>query len=327
MPKPGLKTPFLRSKVIQEQAIGADGVFTFDMPVNPISVLLITLRPLNDTGTLANYQRYMGIAAALNRVTVTHLGAAVINMRGEDIAAFNWLRWGYMPWEANPDNTNDERRAVVLPVVFGRYPWNRQSCLPAAKRGELTLELDIDIADTGYDGMRISAEAIEFPDAKPKEYERKITISQTWAATGDNDMDLPIGNDLRGVLLWGTTGFAGASPAPSWGNVRTLLDNQETGYSGTDWEVLMADPALWGRQPNLAADHKHTVNAAGAGIEETTSVCDMNEDTTKYAYLDYDPTGDDTFVLQTAGANRFNLRVNAETADAVRAVPVEVIKV
>lgn len=317
---------FLHNIAVTERAIAADAIESYDLGVNPLSVVLLTLRPLNDTGTLANYQRYRGICAALNRVSVSYRGELIVSARGEDMAAFNWFRWGLEPWQANPDNVDNERRAVVLPIILGRYPYQGGSCFPATRRGELQLECDYDIADTGYDGLRVSVETIELPDAKPKEYEKRVQQVLTFPATGDQDLDLPVGNLVRGILLFGTTGYGGASPAPSWGRMKVLLDNVEAGFSNTDWEVAHMLPALWGRHPNLG-EHKHTVNAAGAGIEETTSVFDAMEDYTNYVYLDYDPTGDDTYALDTAGASSFKIRANAETADAVRAIPVERIKV
>lgn len=317
----------LHSRAVQDQLISADGIFTFDMAVNPLSVILLALRPLNNTGTLADYPRYRAICAAANRINLLYRGESIVSARGEDLAALNWFRWGMQPWEANPDNVDNERRCVVLPIVLGRYPYAPKSCFPATKRGELVLELDLDIADTGYDGLRISVETIELLGATPSEYEKKVQVTQTMAATGDQDLDLPIGNLNRGILLFGTTAFAGAAPAPSWGSMKVLLDNQEHGYAQTDWEVAHMLPSLWGRHPNLSGDHKHTVNAAGAGVEETTSVFDQQEDYTNYAYLDFDPTGDDTFTLDTRGHSRFHVRGNVETADAVRAIPIEVIKV
>lgn len=322
----GARMPRLLHQVtIPEQAIAADGIQAFELGVNPLSVLLVTLRPLNDTGVLANYQRYRAICAALNRLTISWNGQSIISMRGEDLAALNWLRWGMVPWEANPDNVDNERRAVVLPVVLGRSPYDVQSCFPATKRGELILECDFDIADTGYDGLRFSAESIELLDAKPKEYERRVMRTTTWAATGTNDLDLLAGLPCRGVLLFGTTGFAGATPAPSWGRIKLMLDNQEVSYHATDWEVAMMLPTLWGRQLSMV-EHKHTVNAAGAGVEETTSVFDADEDWTLYSYLDLDPTKDDTFTLDTSKGTAFVVRAEAETADAVRAYQMEVVK-
>jgi hypothetical protein len=317
----------LHNIALTERAIAADGIETYDMPVNPLSVILFTLRPLNDTGTLANYQRYRGLCAALNRISLQFRGENIISMRGEDLAAYNWLRWGMLPWVANSDNVNDERLAVVLPLILGRYPYDPSSCFPGTKRGELTLECDYDIADTGYDGLRVSAETIELVGANPKEYEKRVQQTFTTPATGDTDIDLPMGNLLRGVMLWGTTGFDGATPAPSLGRLKLMADNQEWGYANTDWEVLHMLTALQGRHAPAAADHKHTVNAAGAGVEETTSVFDSGLDFNGYAFMDLDPTGDDTFALDTAPLNSLRIRYNAETADAVRVVPVERVKV
>lgn len=317
---------FLHSTVVQEQAIGADGIYTFDLAVNPLSVVYVTFRPLNDTGTLANFARYRQICQAANRLSILFRGESIVSMKGEDIAAMNYFRHGIVPPEANFDNVDNERRAVVLPVLLGRYPWQPNSCFPATRRGELVLELDMDIADTGYDGMRISVDCLELLDAKPKEYEKKVQITQTWAATGDQDMDLPPGNLNRGILLFGTTGFGGAAPAPSWGRIKTLLDNQEHGYANVDFEVAHMLSSLWGRMP-MITDHKHGYDGSSAGIAETANTFDVGDDLLNYAFLDYDPTGDDTFSLDTRKASRFHLRANAETADAVRAIPVEVIKI
>lgn len=322
-----MKAPFLWSRTVQDQAISADGIFTFDLAVNPLSVVALTLRPLNDTGTLANYARYFAIAQSMNRVSILYRGESIVSARGEDLAALNWLRWGMLPWEANSDNVDNERRAVVLPIMLGRYPWSKSSAFPATKRGELVLELDIDVADTGYDGMRLSVECLELLGASPKEYEKKVQVTQTMVATGDQDVDLPIGNLNRGLLLFGTTPFGGASPSPSWGSLKVLLDNQEAGYAQTDWEVAHMLSALWGRSAPVSAHHRHIYDGSSAGIAETTAVHDVGVDFEQYAFLDYDPTGDDAFALDTRGASRFHVRGNVETADAVRVIPIERIMV
>lgn len=329
---------FLHSVTVQEQLISADGVFQFEMAVNPLSVILIHLKPLNDTGTLASFQSYKGICAALNRVTLSFRGESIISGRGEDLAALNYFRWGIMPFQGQHDDTDNERRSAVLPLILGRFPYDPRSCFPATRRGELFLELDIDIADTGYDGLRLSVESIELLEAKPVEFERKITISQTFAATGDNLVDLPVGNLIRGALLFGTTPFLGAAPAPSWGRVRALLDNREVGYAASDFEVIQMLHTLWGRQPPAYDGHMHRVDATavvttqptlsgpfnvGSGIAGATDITGWNQ----YGYLDFDPTGNDAHSIQTGGHTRFALRADVETADAVRVISVEAVKV
>lgn len=327
---------FNHSVAVQDQLIAADGIFSFDLAVNPLSVIYIALRPLNDTGTLANFQSYRGIAAAMNRVSVLYRGETIVGMRGEDVVAMNYFRHGIMPFQGQHDDTDNERRCCVVPILMGRWPYKSTSCFPACRRGELTLELDLDIADTGYDGLRLSVETVEILDAHPKEYEKKVQLLQTTAATGDGDFDLPPGNVNRGLLLWGTTPFAGATPAPSWGRVKVLLDNQEALYSATDFEVSQAISSLWGRQPPTYDGHMHrfTDGAGGAGVATTSGpfnvgagiagAVDINS-WMQYSWLDFDPTGDDQFSLNTRGKSRYHLRANYETADAVRVVPIEVI--
>lgn len=326
----------LHNIAIQEQAIAADGVVQFDLPVNPLSVILLALRPLNDTGTLANFNFYRSVAAAMNRVSVVYRGEAIRSMRGEDLAAYNYFRHGIIPIQANPDNVDNERRCVVVPIIMGRFPYMKSSCFPETRRGELQLEIDFDIADTGYDGMRFSVETVELLGARPKEFEKIVAVNQTFAATGEVDVDLPCtGNGVRGILCFGTTGFGGAAPAPSWGRVRTLLDGSEVGYAGTDFEVAMTLGQLWGRQLP-AFPHAHGVTVSGCAQTHVETISTFNQSSgddnlasdswLNYMFLDFDPTGDDEWTLQTKGKSKLQIRANAETADAVRAYPIEVIK-
>lgn len=328
---------FLVSNQVPERNIAADGVYTFDLGVRPTSAILIQLRPLNDTGTLANWNNAIRIASAINRVTVLWRGQAIHSMRGEDLVAFNWLRWGMLPtmYASNDDDTNNERRCVTVPIVMGRFPFDKQSCFPAPNKGELTIELDLDIADTGYDTLNLSIDTLELPDARPKEYEKRVQQTMTFAATGNNDMDLPVGNTIRGMLLWGTTAYVGAAPAPSWGSVSVLLDNEEKGFRSVDFEAIGAMQSLLGRiglNPT-EDDHLHRVTTDGNAQPELTTLGAGGHGPTgagtyrNYAFLDFDPTGDDEYSLKTANARRLQIRANAETADAVRCVPIEVIKV
>lgn len=323
--------PFHISDIVTERAPAADGVYTHDLGVRPLSVLLLNLKPLNDTGTLANWCNAFRIAQSINRLSILARGENIISMRGEDVMAMNFYRWGMVPQLLNPDNTDNERRSLTLPIIMGRYPFMASSCFPAMGKGELVVELDIDIVDTGYDGMRYSLTALELPNASPKEYEKRVQQTFTNNTTGFQDIDITVGNLIRGMLLWGTTSFTGATPAPSWGSVSALLDNAEIGYRAVTWETLQMLHALMGRLPLPPSedDHKHTVNAAGAGIEETAGGGGYNIATTyqNYAFMDFDQTGDDTNAIDTANASRLQLRTDVETADAVRCIPIERITV
>lgn len=329
---------FLHNIAVQKRAL-ATGVYDFDLAVNPLSVVLLSLLPTNSTANLAQFASYRAIAQAINRVSILYRGEAIVSMRGDDLAALNYYRWGIMPIQANHHDTNGEQRAVVLPIILGRFPYDGQSCFPATRRGELVLEVDVNNAGTGYTGLTFSAETIELLDAKPLEYEKKVQVQQTNLATGDQDVDLVCtGNMIRGILLFGTTPYTGAVPVPSFNRVKVLLDNQEAGYCNTNWEVAQTITSLWGRQPPAYDGHIHrfTDAAAGANTPTTSGPASMAlgvagaqagaDSWSQYAFLDYDPTGDDAHSLRTSGKSRLILRANVGTADLVRAIPVEVIK-
>lgn len=321
-----MKTKFqVRNQVI-DQAIAADGVQSFEINAEALSVLLLRLRPLNNTGTLADFAQYLDVARALNNVTLDLNGHSILSMRGEDIAALNWLRWGFVPRECNPDNDDNDRRAVILPLILGKRPMDRASCLPAVQRGQLTLRCDFDIADTGYDGLRFAVDSIELPGASPSEYERRVQISQTPGATGVANVELTPGNLCRGLLLFDTTGFTGATGAPGFSNVRVRGDNDEVAYSGIEWETLYSLSSLLGRGQPFMGQHTHDVNAAGAGIEETLATANSDIDFTQWAYLPFDWTDDDEFSVDASGFRRFNLEVDVDTAAALRVVQMERIK-
>lgn len=316
----------LHSVAVQERAVATDTVEVMDLAVNPLSIVLIAIRPLNETSTLANYARYMDLVGSLNRVTILHRGQSIFSMSGRDAAALNYFRHGIMPRELNPDDTDNERRCVVLPILLGRFAYDPHCCFPASKRGELTLELDIDVADTGYDGYRFSVETVEILDANPKEYERKTSIAQTFAATGEQNFPLPTGNDVRGLLLFGTTSFTGAAPAPTWGRTSLFLDNQQHSISSSDFEVAAAINSLMGHQPPALDRHMHQMEPV-AGIETSGPFEQGMGGWENYVWYDLDPTRDDMFSLATEKATSFQLRANVETADAARVVPIERVKV
>jgi len=328
---------FLHSIASPEEAVAADIVLTRDLAVNPLSVVLVCIRPLNDNAVLATNQSYKGLIAALNRVSILDRGESIFSMRGEDAAALNYFRHGIMPFQGQHDDTDNERRCAVLPIILGRHAYDPRSCYPARMRGELTIEMDLDVADTGYDNLRVSVETIEIPGAKPSEFERKVAIQQTLAATGDNLIDLNPGRPHRGVLLFGTTPFAGAAPAPTWGRIKVLMDNREKFFTATDFETAQMLHSLMGRQPPMYDGHMHrfTDAATGAGTPTTSGPFNVGAGIAgatdinawhQYAFLDFDPTGDDTFGLDATNAKRLAIQANAETADAIRAIPIEVVK-
>jgi hypothetical protein len=311
----------IHSQAVQLQDPAADGIFTHELAVNPLSVVLIKLAPLNDTGTIGDFVSYLELCDAINRVSILHRGQSIFNMTGRDAAMMAALRNRAVPWMANHALTNNHRICGVLPIFLGRRAYDPKSCFPASRSGELVLELDLDVADTGYDDLQYSVDTIELMGASPTEYERKVSLSRTFGASGINDVDLPVGNLVRGILCFGTTSFTGATPAPTLGRIKTVVDNVEIGYSSIDFEVAHSLPGLRGMGVPAYDGHIHgtdgTILPSGVGSGGWQNYC----------FLDFDPMHDDSLSLDTNGMSRFQVRSDAEAAEAVRMIPIERIKV
>lgn len=314
---------FIRSILSTNHAIAADGDEVFDLPVNPLSVVLIHISPLNETSTITTYRLWQDLIDAVSNVRITHKGSAIVDASGGDLLMLAWLYHVLGVWQSNAVETDNDRRSIVLPVLFGRAPYMLTECFPETKKGELQMTLTYDMADGPYDGLRMSVETIELPEASPEFVQKVTTLAATFAAVGQNDIDLPIGHGIRGILLWGTTSYAGAAPAPTWGQLEVLKDNRQIGYTSTDWEVSRATAGLRGCMFPPSFRHVHSVDAAGVGREDTLEPeIGLSKDA-YYTLLDFDPTKDDTYLLETEGAGRVNVRADAEAAEAVRVLPIE----
>lgn len=318
---------FIHSILVPDRLQAADGEFTIDLPVNPLSMIYLNVKPLNDTGTIAEYGLMQRLLSAINNIRIDWRGTALVDITGQDLAAFLWMAHKSRIAMSNASETDDERRAMVIPIPLTRDPWSLTECFPQTKRGELILTIDWDIADTGFNGLRFSIETLELPSAAPTHFQRMTTQAITFQATGNNDVDMPIGQIIRQILCFGTTGFTGAAPAPTIGALRLLVDNIENGYSSGDYETLRAIPFALGQEPHFHTDHMHGVNAGGAGQEDTQSQQVEAALYDNYVLLEYDADRKDTFALDTKLANRVHLRINAEATNAARFIPIEKVLV
>jgi len=318
---------FIHSILRANAAIAADGDEVIDLPVNPLSVILLHLSPLNETSTETNYSFMKALLGSMTSIRVSHKGSAVVDLNGYDLAMVALLYQKTGLFQANADLTDDDRRSLTVPIIFGRNAYMPSECFPETRKGELQLSITWDIAMAGYDGLRRSIETIELPEAVPEYVQKVTTLAQTFAAVGQNDVDLPIGNVIRAILLWGTTGFAGAAPAPTWGQIQLMRDNRQSHFSATDFEVSKAIAGLCGCTYPPSNDHTHQFNGAAVGYDDSLEPQTSESKEENYTLLHLDPTRDDHFSMDTAGAGRVNVRAIAEAADAVRVLPIERVPV
>lgn len=321
---------FRHSVAIQEVDFGGDVIRNDRLGVNPLSMILLRVRALNSTATLADYQSYLQLCAAINRFTLTVRGENIISARGEDLAALAYFRHGTIYPQVNSQNTTAHRREVVIPIYMGRHAFDDECCLPEQVEGDMVLEVDVDDADTGYTDLRMIVETIELLDAKPKFFERKLAKNFTFPAAGEYDLQLQLGNVNRGLLLWGTTGVTGAAPASTWGRIRTRLDSMEVGFQAVSFEAAHGLHSLYGRQPPVYDGHLHGTTTDG---NAQTSVPTLGYPHSvglgwqNYAYLPFDPTQDDQFSVDATNARRFEVGSYNALAEAVRVIQIEKVPV
>ena len=311
---------FLRSTLVSDVTPAADGTYSYDLPVNPLSHLILTIKCLNlSADTKATVAQIMG---ALENITVEYRGQAIISMNGADLYVLNTILYGNEPLQVNVTNLENSTRAISLRVPFGRNTFNPSECMFATNRGELKLKVQVDIADTGYDGVIFQFETVELVEASPAQYLKVTTLTDTPAATGDMDEDLPIGNVLAGILLWATTIPTGTAWTATIDAIRLLVNNSEYGYASALWESLQGDLIHSGA--TVAYDnHIHTDPAAG-----DTGIAEQDDgNLSNYALMDYGIKIGNEFLLDTADKSRVHLKITAGDTNPFRVLPLELVKI
>lgn len=315
---------FIRS-VISQDVTESDGVATYDLPVNPLSHIVLTTKVLNaGANTKATLAQILG---AIEKVEVLHEGSAILSLNGADLYALNCILLGHEPWQENVVNTDNAVRHLTMMIPFGRRLYDPRECLFPTTKGELQLQITWDVADTGYDGLISQIETVELMGASPERFLKATTLNLTPTSGADNDLDLPIGNTLMGVLLWGTTVPTGTSWTTTIDKVRLLANNKEIYYANCNWESLHGDFINRLSPANAWAEKFHMENTASAYTQNADTAAEEQDDTSlaNYAFLDLDPRGDDQFLFDTAGLSSLKLRITAGDGNALRAIPLYLV--
>lgn len=322
----------LRTVLIPDEAQTVAGTPSFDLPVNPLSVILLTIKALNNTATIGNYRFITALLAMITDIRITYRGASILQGSATDLAVLMARLTGWGPWQGNAVETDNDVRFVTIPLCFGRRAFDPAECFPATRRGDLIMTLTTDIIPTGADTLVLQAETIELLEAQPTRFIKVTTTSKISNAVSEHDIELPIGNDLLGLLLRDAAPSQGAAYTSQFGAVALEVDNVETVYAQANWESLHGELLRGNPGLNSMQAHVHSVNAAGAGRENTLEQQQGDAGTSlldNYAYMDFDPLKDGSYVLKTAGAARVNLRVDTQfaSATAMRVLPIELVPV
>jgi hypothetical protein len=294
---------FIRSSLLRDYTTATE-VKKIDLPVNPLSHLIISMDAYNatDEATLAE------LLAFINKVTVTQMGKTVVDLQSEDLYALNCYLYHRRPVLYGKIATNDQARILSLIVPFGRRMFDPAECFPATKKGELTLTLDMTVPATSADNSTLNIEAVELVGANPANY-LKSTVATIAApgATGDNDWEVPIGNKIVMLQIRMTTFPAASSHTFGVDLAKVLVNNKEYGYSAARAQCLVGDLI------NIV-DTQHGTIAAQGSIEPLNVV-----------WLDYDPRGDGNWLLETAGKSSVKVRMEMGVDEATYVTVAELV--
>lgn len=296
---------YRRSVIAQDQSVAASSITTFDLPVNPLSFLMVTMRFLNvtDEGTLAE------VLARITNVTVTRFGATIFSASGADMHKLNAIMLGGMPILSNQVATDNAARYITMMIPFSRTPYSPLEGLPATSRGELKLQIEMSATETAVDNLSLQIEAIEMLGATPKQYLKITTLSLTPVSGVENDATLPIGNKLAGIAIFSTTVPTGTSYTTSADKVRLLVDNVEDTIASANWETM------------------HGELIRKVGHQEAYDASADNDDLSLYALLDFAPLNDDQYLVETKGKSSVVLKITGGDTNAIRVFPIEVVTV
>lgn len=317
---------FIHSVVAQDVAVATGTVVSYDLPVNPLSHVLVTLR-YNRTGAAgAALPVIANTLNVISKIEVLYKGSAIVSMSGYDLVACGIYVPGFESWGVNYGGIATEECSFTFCVPLGRQLYNPRECFPRSTRGELILQITYAAAFTDITSVEEQIETVELPDATPERFLRMTTLSATLVAAGENDIDLPIGNPISDLVLYGGEIPETVANLATLGYLQVLVDNVRRFYSHTNYEThhnmagrMRPAPGYWG-------NHKHYT------VTTTISNNVMADDhiLACYSHLAFDVLKDGSYLLQTAGKSDVTLRIGVDVGVvglAVRVIPCEIVPV
>lgn len=315
---------FIHSVLAQNESVTQATVIPYDLPVNPLSHILITIKQQQSEANLPVH--HGNIRGTIAKIEVLYKGSGIFSMSGCDAIDMATLLLGFEQWGVNNDGNNDDWRTITYLVPFGRKLYWPTECYPASTRGELILQITYATTFSGFDNHAAQIETIELPAAAPERYLRMTTLSVTPTATGEHDVDLPIGHPISDLILYGTSVPAAAVDTPSITYVQILVDNIRRFYSHANFDTLQNMAGLYCQPPTSLGYHVHRLTGGSyAQYADTSHVIPADHTCKQRLRIPFDINMDGEFILETAGKSSVICRVYAGVADAMRVIPCELV--
>lgn len=316
---------FIHSILAHDEPVAVNTVISYDLPVNPLSHVLLTLKfaqnLVNDLLAFAN------IPAMISKVEVLYKGSAVFSMNGIDMLSCGIFVNGFESWGMNADGNDNDERSFTFLIPMTRTLYSSRECFPRTTRGELILQITYAAAFTDIDTVRAQIETVELPDASPEQFVKMTTLVGTPTVTGPFDFELPIGNDISELIMSQTQIPAADSDIGVIDKLEILLDNVNHFYSESFCETLHGMAGRMRAAPGYWGYHVHRLTAAAFAQWDDTSVAVPADHVINcHLHLPFDIFRDGVYALHTAGKSDVVMRIEVGVAGTVRVVPVEIVK-
>ncbi len=317
---------FTHSVVVPNETITAGTSPSYDLPVAPLSHCLLTIKFAQDQ---ANTQlTFANIAAMISKLEVLYKGSAVCSLNGIDLLAAGILLCNFESWGLNMTGADNELVSFTYLVPFGRELYSPVEAYPRTARGELVLQVTWASSFTQIDGASLQCEAVELPDSSPERFLKLTSSAVTPSATGEFDVELPIGNAISDVILWGTTIPSGSTATTTIQTISIRKNNSEYMYSKSYFETLhnmagrlRAAPGYWGSHIHQYDDSTY------AQYQDTGAPKPSNHILGNHLLVPFDVRRDGVHMLRTEDATGLDIRIDAGDTNAVRVIPCEIVSI
>ncbi|MBA7562197.1 hypothetical protein ES708_03846 [subsurface metagenome] len=315
---------FIHSVLAQNQTVVAGSVVSYDLPVNPLSHIMITVKAKQTLENLPGWWSEM--RGAIVKVEVLYKGSAIYSMSGCDAQDVATLLLGFEQWGVNAHGNVGDYRTIMYLVPLGRKLYWPRECFPASTRGELILQITYGSPFGGWEDQHVQIETIEMPDAAPERYLRMTTLSVTPSAAGELDVEIPIGNPISDLILFGTTIPLAGVDKKTLTYVQVLIDNIRKFYSHANFETLHCMAGQYCQPPGYWEGHVHRLILASPAQYHDTSVnIPKNHACEQRLRIPFDINLDGEFILETAGKSDAVVRIFAGDTQPLRVIPCEIV--
>lgn len=301
---------------------GTDTTVAYRMPVLPVTCVYITLNAQLTTANTSD--SVTTLLSALTSVQYRFRGTQVWSMNGLDLYRVTRAMgiFGMRPELWN--KTLNSVRTINLVLPFGRRLYDYQECFPAVAQGETELALSFTAAPSGYNTLSYNIDSVQLIDGQPTTFIRGTTFSDTPAAAGDKDYDLPRAAPLVGVGIHATATYP-ASTSPNISLVKVLANNQDYMYAQATPSTLRA---MSGLRRSLGYEMDtliHGENTGGAYTQNADTLTARFNDSpmSNYFWLPFDVYGDDSYIAPANLFQDFKMRLTFANTGAVRFTPIE----